>query len=1366
MSVRRSKAPASHSVGARPSSHRAIARIVPAVSIGLTLAFAFPTPSLAQFVGTDGTAGGDASGTTGGTAGSGGTNGNGGTVGSGGAGGNGTFSIDTSNNGGDGSGMFAGSGATYGSLNGGGAGPASGGGGGLGTSQGGAGAAGGGGGGGGNGYVQSGGTFTDTVSITGGKGGNGGGGSPYSAGGGGGGGGNGVLLNNGGTFINNGAAVAGGNGGVGGAGRLAPGGGGGFGVYATSGGTIQNSGSITGGARGSGAGGAAAQSGTYAYTDGAGIGGAGLIIINSGSIAGGGSGNAITFTGGANTLTLQGSSWALTGNIEIDGSGSVSFNQAAAQTIGNVIAGNGSVVQDGAGALTLSIANTYSGGTAIDAGSTLIISNSNALGTGTVALNGGTTGATLNFNGNLTVANKFTVSGDPTFNVLTGNTTALPGQISGTGDVVVNDATGYAGTLVLSNATNNYTGATSVDAGTLQAGAANVFGTNSAMTVASGATLDLGGYSQSIGSLSGAGTVTSSAAGAITLTTGSDNSSTIFSGIVQDGSGTLALTKTGTGTLVLSNPANNYSGATSVEAGTLQAGAANVFGTNSAVTVASGATLDLDGYRQSLGSLSGAGTVTSSAAGAITLTTGSDNSSTIFSGIVQDGSGTLALTKTGTGTLVLSNPANNYSGATNIDAGTLQAGAANVFGANPAMIVASSATLDLGGYSQSLGSLSGAGTVTSSAAGAITLTTGSDNSSTTFSGIIQDGSGTLALTKSGTGTLVLSGISSYTGPTSINAGSLEIDGSIAGSSLITVNNGGTLTGTGTLGTTQVNSGGIFAPGTSGVAATSMTINGNLTLSGGSTYVVTISPTQSSKTQVNGTAVLGGASIVANITTPQFGLYVDHTYTILAATKVQGTFNPTVSFVASGLTSAEAITFQDKTSLSYDPNDVDLSIAVPAHAVTLALPSNAPYNAQNAAGAINTSILAGRTLPSGFQNLVHLSGNALNNAVNQLAGQPGGASVATGFTAGDMFLGAVLDPFVAGRDQGFGPGAGTPIAASESGMPIAAAPALAYADDQATARADKLFSAVMPPSLASYGAPQPHLTFWASAYGGTGSITGSAVTGAGETQNQIYGLVAGLDDHISPDTMIGFALGGGGTGWQLDQGLGSGHSGMAQASVYGSKYYGPAYVSGALAYSWQGVSTSRVVTLAGSDTLDANFGANVISSRLETGYRLPANVLPASILPATFALTPYAAAQAQAMFLPAYGEYAASGSSEFALTSAARDYSTIRTELGSWFDTDLIIAALPFTQSGALKVYGRAAWAHDFNNENTAISFFQQLPGASFLINTAKPAANSALVTAGLEYKLADGWSILAKFDGEYSSTTAIYAGTGVLKKVW
>jgi hypothetical protein len=47
-----------------------------------------------------------------------------------------------------------------------------------------------------------------------------------------------------------------------------------------------------------------------------------------------------------------------------------------------------------------------------------------------------------------------------------------------------------------------------------------------------------------------------------------------------------------------------------------------------------------------------------------------------------------------------------------------------------------------------------------------------------------------------------------------------------------------------------------------------------------------------------------------------------------------------------------------------------------------------------------------------------------------------------------------------------------------------------------------------------------------------------------------------------------------------------------------------------------------------------------------------------------------------------------------------------------------------------------------------------------------PARDGALVTGAAQYSLASGWSFLAKFDGEFSSTTSIYSGSGMLKKTW
>ena len=92
-----------------------------------------------------------------------------------------------------------------------------------------------------------------------------------------------------------------------------------------------------------------------------------------------------------------------------------------------------------------------------------------------------------------------------------------------------------------------------------------------------------------------------------------------------------------------------------------------------------------------------------------------------------------------------------------------------------AVTVPGGAFLDLAGTRETIGSLAGAGTVTSSVAGAAALTTGGNNSSTSFSGVIQNGSGTMALTKSGTGTMIVSGTNTYSGSTTVTAGTLATD---------------------------------------------------------------------------------------------------------------------------------------------------------------------------------------------------------------------------------------------------------------------------------------------------------------------------------------------------------------------------------------------------------------------------------------------------------------------------------------------------------------------------------------------------------------------------------------------------------------
>jgi autotransporter-associated beta strand protein len=145
--------------------------------------------------------------------------------------------------------------------------------------------------------------------------------------------------------------------------------------------------------------------------------------------------------------------------------------------------------------------------------------------------------------------------------------------------------------------------------------------------------------------------------------------------------------------------------------------------------------------------------------------------------------------------------------------------------------------LVLDGFSGTVRSLSGSGIVSIVPTfGAKTLTIALPTGSATFGGVLQDGDAAdaLSLVKSRAGTQVLTGINTYTGITTVNGGTLEVDGSIASTSSVTVNSGGTLSGIGIVdpATTTIMSGGTLAPGNAANPTGTLAITGNLAFQSG------------------------------------------------------------------------------------------------------------------------------------------------------------------------------------------------------------------------------------------------------------------------------------------------------------------------------------------------------------------------------------------------------------------------------------------------------------------------------------------------------------------------------------------------------
>ncbi len=226
-----------------------------------------------------------------------------------------------------------------------------------------------------------------------------------------------------------------------------------------------------------------------------------------------------------------------------------------------------------------------------------------------------------------------------------------------------------------------------------------------------------------------------------------------------------------------------------------------------------------------------------------------DNTGTVTQGTTYFNgagiSGTGGLVQAGVGTLVL-NTTNSYSGPTTISAGTLQLANLNAL-ENSTLTnnVPGGVTFSSSGV-YNLGGLAGSGGISMAYAGSggLTLRVGSNNAATVYSGALT-GSG--ALVKVGTNSLVLTGANTYTGNTTISAGSLQLGnggagGTLSGGSNATITDNGTLVfnnnGTLTQGTNFNNSvitgsGGLvqLGPGTT-VMNLANSFSGNVTVSGG------------------------------------------------------------------------------------------------------------------------------------------------------------------------------------------------------------------------------------------------------------------------------------------------------------------------------------------------------------------------------------------------------------------------------------------------------------------------------------------------------------------------------------------------------
>ena len=539
---------------------------------------------------------------------------------------------------------------------------------------------------------------------------------------------------------------------------------------------------------------------------------------------------------------------------------------------GSISGGQYGLIYVTSGTLVLQGSVNFTGEYRVNASSTLVMGGQSLTfgtltGAGTVSLNGASD-QTLTIGVN---------NASQTFSGVIQNTT---GSDSGKLSLVK----AGTGTVTLSG-NLTYTGSTTINTGALIV--TGSLSDSTLVSVSSGATYNVD-ISDTIAGLSGVGTVTTSSSGSKTLTLNVASDSQTFSGVVSNGSGSLSLTKMGAGTQVLSGASNSYTGVTTISEGvlsvsTLANGGANS-GIGAATNVASnlvldGGTLQYTGSGVTIdrlftltdkgGTLDASGTGTLSVGSISSLGySGTSTRTLTLTGtgtgvlvpVLANNTGVTSLTKASTGTWTLYS-SNTYTGTTTVAGGTLKLN--NLSTTSSATFdLASGATLKLDGGPVSIPTLTGSGYLSGGTV-ASTVTLGGGGGTQSFSGLIRDGieGGKLSVVKTGSGALTLSAANTYTGSTTINAGTLIVTGSLSDSTVVTLSTSGAVyqvdvndtiaglagvsgttvsTSTAGLKTLVVNQSGnstfdgVIANG-SGSLALLKTGSGTLTLSGANTY---------------------------------------------------------------------------------------------------------------------------------------------------------------------------------------------------------------------------------------------------------------------------------------------------------------------------------------------------------------------------------------------------------------------------------------------------------------------------------------------------------------------------------------------------
>lgn len=565
------------------------------------------------------------------------------------------------------------------------------------------------------------------------------------------------------------------------------------------------------------------------------------------------------------------------------------------------------------------------------------------------------------------------------------------------------------------------------------------------------------------------------------------------------------------------------------------------------------------------------------------------------------------------------------------------------------------------------------------------------------------------------GTTELSGnSSSFTGSTRIAGGTLDVTGSLGGTTLVV--DGGTLGGTGTLGNTTIEQGGTLSPGlhaqnsqTKGGPVMSnpigtLTVNGDLELKADSKYAVDLSSevengsnfSISDRVDVTGKLTINSGAVVSvTALDGQTDYRQTQTYKIMSAGSSDGNgFQRVVNNSA----------FLDVTT-NTDSSGKNIFLRVSMKDKGGFTPIAQTSNQFSLASALDSMDHSGQSLEL-RNSLSNLDASQAREAYQQLSGDVY-ATAQGAFTQTNRAVNTALN----GR-----------VRAVTDGVAAPSSMALGYAEEKPEPAKDERFAAFEPKQTFD----TDRFATWINGFGSKGKVDGTE--GGSDTDVSNGGVLVGGDMGLGKDWRVG-VLGGYSRSF-FDGENSDGNSTNYHLGSYAGTKWGAVSFRTGMNYTWHDVGATRNVAIIGQ-SLQSDYDATSLNAYGELAYRVDLG---------KSALEPFAALAHTRMKTDGFSETGGSA----ALTVASSSMNTTYTTLGMRASKDFELGSVASVARGTL------GWMHSYGDVNP-VSTARFATGDSFSVSSTPVDRNTALLEAGLDFTVTPSSTISVSYNGQIGS---------------